>query len=197
MTEALADIVAFDLTLPEGWHGMPLREAAWPRELVTALAPGDRADQLETALGEAQRGVASFADPRMRAAAFVEFPETGTVSGVLAFGLVAISALGDPDVLEGTLRSEGSADGAEPYGVQSWQADVDAGRLVGAHYLLAHTELPEAVLEERVVLTVYPRDAAQAVQIVATASGLGAFPDMASAIQSIAATLRVEKASSA
>lgn len=193
------DIAEYDIALPDRWHAMPLETdaAAWPDELAAQLVLDEEArGRLAAGLRVARDGVLDFADWRMRAAAFVEFPETGAVSGILVMALVETSALGSPDALAASLAEPQTADGASPYGAQVWRSQVDAGALVGAHYLLAH---PAAVaagapLEERVVVTVFPSGAAQAVQIVASANGIGAFPDMASSIEEIVATLRVHSA---
>lgn len=189
------DVVGFSVVLPEGWYAMPVDDTAWAAALSDRIAPHEVRERLEQSLREVQDGTRAFADSTMRAAVFVEFPETGSVSGMLVQALASRDTLGDPDRLVAALEQpqRQTSDGASGYGVQTWRQDLPAGAAVGAHYLLAHPMGEDAgMLEERVVVTVYPPDAAQAVQLVATANGIEAFPDMASSMMAIAATLAVD-----
>lgn len=189
------DIASFDIALPDGWHEIPLHgDDAWPSRTARGFGVPDVEQTLATQLTAVRDSVRGYGEGRTTAAAFVPYPETGRVAGVLAVALTAVSALGSPDALEEALRTQAAGDGSQAYHVQTWCADVDAGLLVGAHCMLVHPDAAGgAPLEERVIATVYPPGAAQAVQLIASAAGLSDFDDMAQSVQDIAQTLRVRR----
>lgn len=192
------DIVDFRIGAPERWYPMPLAEASdpdWPAALAASLVDdhGMRA-RLADELAFARSRFRELRNPALTAAVWIPFPEIGRAGAALVFSLAPLAVVGTPDQYEEALASPvAEPDSGQSYfAVQTWRSAVDAGELVGSHNLIAHA-LPDgsAELEERVVAVVYPPDAAQAVQFVASAENLGVFTDMASDVQTLVSTLSV------
>jgi hypothetical protein len=132
-------------------------------------------------------------NPRLTAAIWVPYPETGRASAAVVFELTPVAALGSPEVFEEFLQSytDREESGLNYYSVRTWRSTIAVGELVGSHNLIAHaTDGPEgAVLEERAVVAVFPPGAAQAVQFIFSAESLGAFVNMPRETQEFVETL--------
>ncbi len=190
------DILTFGIGTPSGWHAIPLASASdpeWGRSLASSLVADEvvqahLADELELARSRFR----SMDDPALTAAVWIPFPEIGRAGAALAFSLAPIELLGSPDRCEAALAAPVVVPDADYsyFAVQTWRTQIDAGELVGSHNLIAHAGADGgAELEERVVAVVFPPDAAQAVQFVASAENLGVFTDMAQDVQDLVATL--------
>lgn len=198
------DIVDFGIRTPERWYPMPLAAGSDP-EWATALAASVVADhgmraKLADELAFARSRFRELRNPALTAAVWIPYPEIGRAGAALVFSLAPLDVVGTPDQYQEALASPlVEADSGQSYfAVQTWRSTVDAGELVGSHNLIAHA-LPDgsAELEERVVAVVYPPEAAQVVQFVASAENLGVFTDMASDVQALVATLSVTLADAA
>lgn len=198
------DIVDFSIGTPERWYPMPLAEGSdpdWPATLAASLVNdhGMRA-KLADELAFARSRFREMRNPAMTAAVWIPYPEIGRAGAALVFSLAPLAVVGSPDQYEEALAAPvvEPDSGQSYFAVQTWRSSVDAGELVGSHNLIAHA-LPDgsAELEERVVAVVYPPDAAQVVQFVASAENLGVFTDMASDVQTLVSTLTVTLADTA
>jgi hypothetical protein len=198
------DIVDFGIGMPERWYPMPLAAGSDP-EWATALAASVVADQgmrakLADELAFARSRFRELRNPALTAAVWIPYPEIGRAGAALVFSLAPLDVVGTPDQYQDALASPivEPDSGQSYFAVQTWRSAVDAGELVGSHNLIAHA-LPDgsAELEERVVAVVYPPEAAQVVQFVASAENLGVFTDMASDVQALVATLNVTLADAA
>lgn len=188
MTERLdREISDFKVALPESWEPMPLGDDAppqWADELAARLVPADEFGErmLAMELTAAQAQFASMEDPRIRAAVWVPFPETGRASAAMIFLLADRASVGSPDEYEAFLASYADRTSGEEsyYSVSTWRSSIDAGDVVGSHNLIAHTtDDPEAAqLEERVVISVFPPATSEVVQFIFSAEGLGSFTNM-------------------
>lgn len=192
------DIVDFSIGTPERWYPMPLADGSdpdWPAHLAASLVDdqGMRA-KLADELAFARSRFREMRNPAMTAAVWIPYPEIGRAGAALVFSLAPVELVGTPDQYEEALAAPvvEPDSGQSYFAVQTWRSIVDAGELVGSHNLIAHA-LPDgsAELEERVVAVVYPPDAAQVVQFVASAENLGVFTDMASDVQALVETLTV------
>lgn len=198
------DIVDFRIGTPERWYPMPLAEASdpdWATTLACSLFDdeGMRA-KLADELAFARSRFRAMRNPAMTAAVWIPYPEIGRAGAALVFSLAPLEVVGSPDQYEEALAAPvvEPDSGQSYFAVQTWRSTVDAGELVGSHNLIAHA-VPDggAELEERVVAVVYPPDAAQVVQFVASAENLGVFTDMASDVQTLVSTLTVTLAATA
>jgi len=200
MTTALHEVTEFAVGLPDGWYPMPLDvdSAEWSAGLASSLtADASVVTRLAAELRGAQETVVSMDDPLVRAAVWVDSPETGHADAVMVFSLAELSDTGSPDDYEQFLlsyRDRGDADGLF-YSVSTWRSEVDAGPVVGSYNLIAHSDeqgdLLGSYLEERVVIAVFPPRAAQCVQFIFSAQGLGSFRNAPEETQGIVAGLRV------
>ena len=193
----LRDIVDFQVGLAEGWYPMPLALATspeWSRELATRLVIDPKVrDHLVDELDFARARLASMKNSRLTAAVWVPYPGTGRASAAVVFELTPVATLGSPEPYEAFLTSytDREESGLSYYSVRTWRSTIAVGELVGSHNLIAHaTDGPEgAVLEERVVIAVFPPGAAQAVQFIFSAESLGAFVNMPRETQEFVETL--------
>ncbi|MET4703591.1 hypothetical protein [Frigoribacterium sp. UYMn621] len=194
---SLRDIVDFRVGLSEGWYPLPLSStssAEWSIELAAELVidPEVRG-RLAGELDFARTRLSSMNNPRLTAAIWVPYPETGRASAAVVFELTPVAALGSPEVFEEFLQSytDREESGLNYYSVRTWRSTIAVGELVGSHNLIAHaTDGPEgAVLEERAVVAVFPPGAAQAVQFIFSAESLGAFVNMPRETQEFVETL--------
>lgn len=176
---------------------MPLASTAsseWSHELAMRLVIDSEVQhRLAGELDFARSRLSSMNNPRLTAAVWVPYPETGRASAAVVFELTPVAELGSPETYEGFLESytDREESGLNYYSVRTWRSTTAVGELIGSHNLIAHaTEGPEgAVLEERVVIAVYPPGAAQAVQFIFSAESLGAFVNMPRETQEFVETL--------
>lgn len=196
---ALRDIADFRLGLPEEWYPMPLDDSgrSWPGELAASLTDDpDAATRLTGELESARAAFVGMDDPLIRAAVWVGEPESGHADAAMVFAMAEVDEIGMPDQYERFLASYANrtTDGEFYYNVSTWRSAVPAGEVVASHNMVAHPEADDAegsLLEERVVIAVYPPGAAQAVQFIFSAQGLGSFENMPEQTQSIVLNLHV------
>lgn len=197
--QELSDITDFGVGLPDGWHPLPLGAevpGVWAGELGERLCPEpDHREALVAELELARVRLASFASPTLTAAVWVPAPESGRPAAAVVFELTDLGEVDTPDGYERQLAAY--ADHQEPglsyYSVQTWREAVDAGPLVGSYNLVSHFD-PEAglgALEERVVIGVFPANAAQFVQFIFSAENIGTFVNMPQQTQDFVSTLTV------
>ncbi len=195
----LRDIVDFSVGLGPTWHAMPLAGDA--REWAKGLAAGLTEDEVaRTTLTDelvfAQGRLAGMGRSTLRAAVWIPFPETGRAGAALVFELTPVSTVGDPDGFEAFLEGAASReiDGQSYYSVRTWRSEVDAGPLVGAYDLIAHDGLTSDggdLLEERVVIGVFPPGTTDFVQFIFSAENLGVFTNMPQETQDMVASLQI------
>ncbi len=187
------------MALPDGWYPVPLgsdQASEWSRNLSDRLCdePAERA-ALAAELELVRERLASPVNPRLTAAVWVPYPLAGTAAAAVVFCLTDLGEADSAERFEEHLA--GYADYREPglsyYSVQTWREGVDAGPLVGSHNLVSHFDphLGLAVLEERVVIGVFPPGARQFVQFIFSAENVGAFVNMPQQTQDFVATLTV------
>lgn len=188
----------FTLRLPDDWHLVPAFDvpafdqqvAAWGREMARALVSGapvtgvqaqDAAEVLAEQLVQVAEVVRDTAIVGLASAVLVRRPETGTVDAMLT--AVAQEALGAEEFTAQLTAGAESSEGSENtvYAGQV-SGDVEAGAVEGLHLILGHGA-PDAgedvgLLEERVVLGVFPAETRDMIEITAIARGVGSFEDM-------------------
>lgn len=197
--EGLRDIVEFHVGLTDDWHPMPLAgadAAEWAGSLAETLATEpEHVASLADDLRHARQNLESMSNPRMTAAVWVPYPDSGRASAAIVFELTDLKPGDGPESFEKLLQSYETYQepGLSYYSVQTWRGSVDAGELVGSHNLIAHAgEDPQmATLEERVVVGVFPAGAAQFVQFICSAESLGSFTNAPQQVQDFVATLTV------
>lgn len=187
-------IVGFELRLPPGWHSVPPGGDVepWARstatELVRGAAEGRTAVVVEDAidvLAEQLTDVAAAARATgvagLETAVLVRRPRTGVVDAMLT--LVAQQGLDAPEFVHQLVESVEQAD--EDVYAYAGEVDgvVDAGLVRGLHVMIAHPEPgagegAAAVLEERVVVGVFPAGVGDMLEVTAIARGAGSFDDM-------------------
>ncbi|MCA5895073.1 hypothetical protein LEP48_17220 [Isoptericola sp. NEAU-Y5] len=203
-------IVGFELGLPVEWHVVPGDLAdvgAWSHATASELVRGavaqglvgaqaaDTTDVLAEQLSDVAAVVRDADISSMQTAVLVRRPESGVVDAMVT--LVAQQGLG---VEQFTASLSHGVETTERYGVVhagEITGTGDAGRLVGVHLLLgsaadAGLGADLEVLEERVVLGVFPPASRDMVEVTAIARSVGTFEDMPQAMVDLMAGLVVE-----
>ncbi|WP_253875956.1 hypothetical protein [Promicromonospora umidemergens] len=203
-------IAGFELRLPESWHVVPtevpgeidgwarataeslVAEAATPErsDVMTADATGVLAEQL----ADVGKAVVDTRIGGLQTAVLVRHPELGTVDAMVtvaaqqdlahdAFAAQLASIVENSE--EHDFAFAGRVDGTS-----------DAGEVTGMHSMISHFgDLGiegTAVLEERVVLGVFPAGCADMVELTAIARSVGTFDDMPQEMLGLLAGLAVE-----
>jgi hypothetical protein len=164
--------------------------------VTDAVSRGTLGGQL-TAL---QMRLAGIGNPRVSCAVWIPYPESGRASCALGFELTDIGAGLTSEQAAAQQLAEMQADegrrfpGTEYLGVTTWEGEVPAGEFVAAHTFISRRDPgdAEATIEERTVFAVFPPGAAQFVQLVFSAEGVGAFVNMPRQTEEVVATLRIE-----
>jgi hypothetical protein len=198
------DIVDLSVNADQTWYPVPLggvEDALWG-ETLAAEVTTDATDRrtLGTQLDILRVRLAGIGNPRMSCAVWIPFPASGRASGALAFELTDIT----PGVTAEDAAAKYLADlqsdegrrfpGTEYLSASTWTGEVPAGPFVAAHNLIARRDPgdEEATIEERTVFAVFPPGAAQLVQLVFSAEGVGAFLNMPRQTEEVVAALSIE-----
>ena len=198
------DIVDLNINPESTWYPIPLggaETALWGETLAAEVVTDALSRRtLGAQLTALQVRLAGIGNPRVSCAVWVPYPESGRASCALGFELTDIGAgLSSADAAAQQL-AEMQADegrrfpGTEYLGVTTWEGEVEAGPFVAAHNFISRRDPgdAEATIEERTVFAVFPPGAAQFVQLVFSAEGVGAFVNMPRQTEEVVATLRVE-----
>jgi hypothetical protein len=187
-------IVSFELRLPDRWYGVPAGGSdvePWARSTATQLVRGvaegrtavlveDAIDVLAEQLADVAAAARATGIAGLETAVLVRRPETGVVDAMLT--LVGQQGLGEQEFVHQLVESvEQAEEDAYAYAGHV-EGVIDAGTVRGLHVMIAHAEPGNgegaAVLEERVILGVFPEGAGDMVEITAIARGVGSFDDM-------------------
>lgn len=203
-------IAGFELRLPDDWHEVPdgapdvagwarttaegLVEAAGADGLV-AVQAADAADVLAEQLTEVAAVVQGTGIAALRTAVLVRHPERGVVDAMIT--LVAQQGLSAEEFTHQLAETVEAATEPEPVYAGQVTGSVDAGEVAGVHLVLGHEaqdDLGEgvALLEERVVLGVFPPETADMVEVTAIARSVGSFDDMPQAMIDVLAGLSID-----
>lgn len=203
-------IAGFEMRLPESWHVVPTEVPSeiegWARSTAEALvseAPaGDRpeamtadvTDVLSEQLADVAKAVVDTRIGGLQTAVLVRHPELGAVDAMVTVGaqqdlgldaFAAQLAAIVENSEEHDFAFAGRVDGTS-----------DAGAVTGLHSMISHFgELGiegTAVLEERVVLGVFPAGCPDMVEVTAIARSVGTFDDMPQEMMDLLAGLAVE-----
>lgn len=203
-------IAGFELRLPDDWHEVPdgvPDVAGWARTTAAGLVEAAGADGLaavQTAdatevlaeqLADVAAAVRETGIAALRTAVLVRHPERGVVDAMVT--LVAQHGLSAPEFTHQLAATVEAATEPEPVYAGQVTGAVDAGEVAGVHLVLGHgaqDDLGEgvAVLEERVVLGVFPPQTADMVEVTAIARSVGSFDDMPQAMIDVLAGLTVD-----
>jgi hypothetical protein len=203
-------IAGFELRLPDDWHEVPdgvpdvvgwarstaagLVEAAGADGLV-AVQTADATDVLAEQLADVAAAVQGTGIAALRTAVLVRNPERGVVDAMIT--LVAQQGLSVQEFTHQLAEIVAAATEPEPVYAGQVTAAVDAGEVAGVHLVLGHgaqDDLGEgvAVLEERVVLGVFPPHTTDMVEVTAIARSVGSFDDMPQAMIDVLAGLSID-----
>ena len=203
-----SQIVGFELGFPEAWHLVPKEVpdlAEWAgataTRLVSEAVPDgasataeDAAGVLVEQLSDVVRSVRDTGISNLRTAVLIRHPENGVVDAMLTVG----AQRGMPSAAFVAELEEvvGRSDGHEFAYAGAIEGTTAAGPVAGMHAMIAHPGAygadGSAVLEERVVLGVFPEGTADMVEVTAVARGVGTFDDMPQQIVDLLAGLTVE-----
>jgi hypothetical protein len=203
-------IAGFELRLPESWHVVPTEVPeeidAWARAtaeaLVAEVPASDRPEAMTTditdvlaeQLADVGRAVVDTRIGGLQTAVLVRHPEIGAVDAMLTVGsqldlgydvFAAQLAAIVENSEEHDFAFAGRVDGT-----------ADAGEVTGMHSMISHFgDLGiegTAVLEERVVLGVFPDGCPDMVELTAIARSVGTFDDMPQEMLDLLAGLALE-----
>jgi len=198
------DVVDLSVNPEPTWYPIPLggaETALWGETLAAEVVTDALSRRtLGTQLTALQVRLAGIGNPRVSCAVWIPYPESGRASCALGFELTDITAGLTSEEAAAQQLAEMQADegrrspGTEYLGVTTWEGEVPAGPFVAAHNFIARRDPgdAEATIEERTVFAVFPPGAAQFVQLVFSAEGVGAFVNMPRQTEEVVATLRVE-----
>ncbi|MGW8565475.1 hypothetical protein [Isoptericola sp. NPDC055881] len=203
-------IAGFELRLPESWYAVPTETPdlveAWARSTAARIVAEagtsgglevpaqELAASLAAQLEDVGRAVADTGIRGLVTAALVRRPELGVVDA-----MVTVAA--QPDLAREEFAAQlaaGVEDSQEhDYAFASrFDGTCAAGEVEGLHAMITHFgELGDegsGVLEERVVLGVFPPESADMVEVTAVARSVGTFDDMAQEMVDLLAGLTVE-----
>lgn len=193
-------ITEYGLALPAGWHLLPVGPASssWASELAEDVVEGaEVAEAMRAAfaaqLEEVKAAVDATGVRGARTAVRVPVPAEPVVQAMLTL------ALGRDLGVDGYEEQLGHVVEADPsaqiMGSQRVVAEIPAGSVRGAHFLIGH--LPDDAdeagvhLEERVHLGVFPPGSPDMVDVTAIAASIGAFDDLPAFVVGLLDDLRV------
>ncbi|MFC7025579.1 hypothetical protein ACFQHV_20775 [Promicromonospora thailandica] len=203
-------IAGFELRLPESWHVVPTEVPdqiePWARSTAEALVGGapaperpdamteDVTDILAEQLADVAKAVVDTRIGGLQTAVLVRHPELGAVDAMVTVGATEDLALDAfAAQLQAIVESSEEHDFAFAGRVDGTS---DAGQVTGLHSMISHFgDLGmegTAVLEERVVLGVFPPGCADMVELTAIARSVGTFDDMPQEMLDLLAGLAVE-----
>jgi hypothetical protein len=208
-------IAGFELRLPESWHvvptEMPNEIEGWARSTAEALVGGaptlepatlerpeamteDVTDVLAEQLSDVAKAVVDTRIGGLQTAVLVRHPELGAVDAMVTVGATEGLAL---DAFAAQLAAivENSEEHDFAFSNRI-DGTSDAGQVTGLHAMISHFgDLGiegTAVLEERVMLGVFPAGCADMVELTAIARSVGTFDDMPQEMLDLLAGLAVE-----
>lgn len=203
-------IAGFELRLPESWHVVPTEVPGeiddWARataeSLVAEAATPERADVmvddatdiLAEQLADVGKAVVDTRIGGLQTAVLVRNPAFGTVDAMVT---VAAQQELDLDTFAAQLASIVESSEEHDFAFAGRvDGTSDAGEVTGMHSMISHFgELGiegTAVLEERVVLGVFPAGCADMVELTAIARSVGTFDDMPQEMLDLLVGLAVE-----
>lgn len=203
-------IAGFELRLPESWLAVPTETPdsvpEWARETAAELVAdagtsgghdvpaGELAGELARQLEDVARAVADTGIPGLTTGALVRSPELGVVDA-----MVTVAAQVDlaRDEFAAQLTEVVESSEAHDYAFASrFDGTVEAGDVAGLHAMITHFgefgEEGTGVLEERVVLGVFPAGSRDMVEVTAVARSVGTFEDMPQEMLDLLVGLTVE-----
>jgi len=198
------DIVDLSVNPDQTWYPIPLggpETALWGETLAAEVVTDAVSRRtLGGQLTNLQVRLAGIGNPRISCAVWIPYPESGRASCALGFELTDIGAGLTSEQAAATYLAGLQADegrrfpGTEYLGVTTWTGEVAAGPFVAAHNFISRRDPgdEEATIEERTVFAVFPPGAAQYVQLVFSAEGVGAFVNMPRQTEEVVAALRIE-----
>lgn len=198
------DIVDLSVNAEPTWYPIPLggvETKLWGETLAAEIVTNAAKQRaLSAQLTTLQVRLAGIGNPRVSCAVWIPYPESGRASCALGFELTDIGAGLSSEAAAASYLTELQADegrrfpGTEYLGVTTWTGEVAAGPFVAAHNFISRRDLgdAEATIEERTVFAVFPPGAAQYVQLVFSAEGIGAFVNMPRETEEVVATLQIE-----
>jgi hypothetical protein len=202
-------IVGFELRLPESWHAVPggLPDASeWARATANELVQGavtegkldaqieDTVDVLAEQLVGVTAAVQDTGIAALETAVLVRHPERGIVDAMIA--LVAQQGLTEVEFTQQLKEQAEDSDNPEYLYAGQIAGAVDAGEVTGLHLVLGNPADARgdgvALLEERVVLGVFPEDGRDMIEVTAVAHSVGSFEDMPQEMIDLLGGLSVE-----
>lgn len=203
-------IAGFELRLPESWHVVPTEVPdqieGWARSTAAALVSGapvperpdamveDVTDILAEQLADVAKAVVDTRIGGLQTAVLVRHPEIGAVDAMVTVGATEDLAL---DAFAAQLQAivENSEEHDFAYAGRI-DGTSDAGQVTGLHSMISHFgDLGmegTAVLEERVILGVFPAGCSDMVEVTAIARSVGTFDDMPQEMIDLLAGLAVD-----
>jgi hypothetical protein len=203
-------IAGFELRLPESWHVVPTEVPGeiegWARATAAALVAEaatperpeamtvDVEDVLAEQLSDVAKAVVDTRIGGLQTAVLVRHPELGAVDAMVTVGAQQDLAL---DAFAAQLASivENSEEHDFAFAGRV-DGTSDAGDVTGMHSMISHFgDLGiegTAVLEERVVLGVFPPGCPDMVELTAIARSVGTFDDMPQEMIDLLVGLAVE-----
>lgn len=203
-------IAGFELRLPESWYAVPTETPDLVEEWARSTAAGivaeagtsgglevpaeELATSLATQLEDVGRAVADTGIHGLVTAALVRRPELGVVDA-----MVTVTA--QPDLAQDEFAAQlaASVESSQEHDYAfagRFDGTSDAGAVEGLHAMITHFgELGDegsGVLEERVVLGVFPPETPDMVEVTAVARSVGTFDDMAQEMLDLLVGLTVE-----
>lgn len=203
-------IAGFELRLPESWHAVPTENPDaiddWARATAEALVGeaemSDRPDAvtedvkavLAEQLADVGRAVVDTRIGGLQTAVLVRHPEFGAVDA-----MVTVTAQDDRGSERFAADLAALVENSEEHDF-AYANRIDgtsgAGEVTGLHAMISHfSDLGiegSAVLEERVVLGVFPSGSGGMVEVTAIARSVGTFDDMPQEMVDLLAGLVVE-----
>lgn len=208
-------IAGFELRLPESWHVVPTEIPGeiegWARSTAEALVGGaptlepatlerpeamteDATEILAEQLADVAKAVVDTRIGGLQTAVLVRHPELGAVDA-----MVTVAAQGDLALDAFAAQLSAIVENSEEHDFAfagRIDGTSDAGEVTGMHSMISHFgDLGiegTAVLEERVVLGVFPAGCADMVELTAIARSVGTFDDMPQEMIDLLAGLAVE-----
>ncbi|GAA1715848.1 hypothetical protein GCM10009809_09990 [Isoptericola hypogeus] len=203
-------IVEFELSLPDEWlvvpSGLP-DVGEWSRAAASDLVRGataagladaqvaDAADVLAEQLSDVAAVVREAGIVSLQTAVLVRRPETGVVDAMIT--LVAQQGLALEQFTASLAHGVETTDQFGVVHAGEITGSAEAGELAGVHLLLGSEADPGLgsgveMLEERVVLGVFPPGSRDMVEVTAIARSVGTFDDMPQAMVDLLGGLVIE-----
>lgn len=203
-------IVGFELRLPESWLAVPADAPEsiheWATSTAAALVAGagtsgghdvsadELADELAGQLEDVALSVVDTRVPGLVTGALVRRPELGVVDAMVT---VAAQQNLASDEFAAQLAEVVETSELHDYAFAGrFDGAVEAGGVTGLHAMITHFgefgEEGTGVLEERVVLGVFPVGSRDMVELTAVARSVGTFEDMPQEMLDLLGGLAVE-----